>query len=406
MTIACLQIPRFAVEAERQRPFGSAQDRRPDVASRLILVGEATVLDCSLGAEASGVRRGMRMSEAIGLCHRAVVLPPDGTYYERLFDEILDYLDTLSPVVERGEQGLAYLLLDGLPVQPGEFAEGLIAGVHRRFGFMASVGVAGGKFPARVAAGTSRQGATRIIPRDGERDFLAPLAVDLLPLTDAMRWRLDLLGIVTMGDIAKLALGPFQAQFGPEGKRCWELAQGIDEEPLAPRVNEETVVRRLSFRGAEGPAPAVTLDAIMVGVERLVQAAYADSVRGGRWVRKAVVRALLDGGGTWELPVAFREALSDPKDAWFVIKSALARRAPERPVEELELELVGLSAESGKQAMMFEGKGKLWRQVEEAVRQLGVQGACRPAMGRVMEVEPWSRIPERRAALVEMESDV
>ena len=77
MLIACLQIPRFAVEAERLRPFGSAQDRRPDVASRLILVGEAAVLDCSLGAEASGVRRGMRMSEAIGLCHRAVVLPPD-----------------------------------------------------------------------------------------------------------------------------------------------------------------------------------------------------------------------------------------------------------------------------------------------------------------------------------------
>lgn len=392
MTIACLQIPRFAVEAERQR--------RPDIASRLILVGEATVLDCSLGAEASGVRRGMRMSEAIGLCHRAVVLPPDAPYYERLFDEILDYLDTLSPVVERGEQGLAYLLLDGLPVRPGEFAEGLIAGVHRRFGFMASAGVAGGKFPARVAADTSRPGATRIVPCDDERDFLASLPVDLLPLTDAMRWRLDLLGITTMGDIARLALGPFQAQFGPEGKRCWELAQGIDEEPLAPRVSEETVVRRLQM-----PAPAVTLDAIMVGVERLVQAAYADSLRGGRWVRKAVVRASLDGGGTWELPVAFREALSDPKDAWFAIKSALARRAPERPVEELELELVGLSAESGKQASMFEGKGKLWRQVEEAVRQMGVQNA-RPSLGRMVEMEPWSRIPERRTALVEMESDV
>jgi len=159
------------------------------------------------------------------------------------------------------------------------------------------------------------------------------------------------------------------------------------------------VVRRLQM-----PSPAVTLDAIMMGLERLVQAAYADSLRGGRWVRKAVVRASLDGGGTWELPVAFREALSDPKDAWFAIKSALAKRAPERPVEELEIELVGLSAESGKQASMFEGKGKLWRQVEEAVRQMGVQTGGRPATGRAMEVEPWSRIPERRMALVDFES--
>ena len=97
------------------------------------------------------------------------------------------------------------------------------------------------------------------------------------------------------------------------------------------------------------------------------------------------------------------EALSDPKDAWFAIKSALAKRAPERPVEELEIELVGLSAESGKQASMFEGKGKLWRQVEEAVRQMGVQAGGRPATGRVMEVEPWSRIPERRMALVDFD---
>ena len=403
MLIACLQIPRFAVEAERLRP---AHDERPDVTSRLILVGEATVLDCSLGAEASGVRRGMRMSEAIGLCHRAVVLPPDAPYYARLFDDVLDYLETQSPVVESAGHGLAYLVLDGLPVQAEAFAEGLIAGVHRRSGFMASVGVAGGKFPARVAAGTARPGMAKVVPQGGESEFLAPLPVDLLPLTEAMRWRLDLLGIATMGNIARLALGPFQAQFGPEGKRCWELAQGVDEEPLIPRVSEETVVRRLSFHGAEGPAPAVTLEAIMVGVERLVQAAYADSLRGGRWVRKAVVRASLDGGGTWELPVAFREALSDPKDAWFAIKSALAKRAPERPVEELEVELVGLSAESGKQASMFEGKGKLWRQVEEAVRQMGVQAGGRPATGRAMEVEPWSRIPERRMALVEMESDV
>jgi DNA polymerase-4/protein ImuB len=103
--------------------------------------------------------------------------------------------------------------------------------------------------------------------------------------------------------------------------------------------------------------------------------------------------------------VAFREALSDPKDAWFAIKSALSRRSPERPVEELEIELVGLSAESGKQASMFEGKGKLWRQVEEAVRQVGMQAGGRPPTGRVMEVEPWSRIPERRMALVELEGD-
>jgi len=389
MLVSCVHIPRFAVEVERQR--------RNDVATRLILIGDATVFDCSLGAEASAVRPGMRMSEAIGLCHRAIVLPPDLPYYQRRFDEVLDFLDGYSPAVEAGSLGATYLSLVGLAAEPDSFAEGLIASLHRQFGFMAAVGIAEGKFTARVAAQTTRPGLAKSVPPGEEASFLAPLSIDLLPAGETILWRLGLLGLHTMGDIARLPLGAFQAQFGPEGRRCWELAQGIDSEPLAPRVKEETVVRRLQL-----PARAVALEAILVGVERLVYAAYASPDRGGRWVRKAVVRAALDGGGSWELAVPFREALADPRDAWFAIKNAIARHPPERPVDELEVELMGLSRESGKQAAMLEGKGKLWRQVEEAARQLRAQEGRTP-IGKVVEVEPWSRIPERRTALVEFD---
>ncbi len=390
MPLACVLIPRFAVEAERQR--------RRDTVARLLLIGDGAVFDCSLGAEASGVRPGMRMSEALGLCHRALVLPPDLPHYQRRFDEVLDILDGFSPVVEPGALGAAYLSLDGLPAAPGPLADEIIAALHRRSGFLAAVGVAGGKFPALVAARTARPGRARLVAPGREAAFLATLPVDHLPLSDAMRWRLHLLGLETMGHIARLPLGAFQQQFGPEGKRCWELARGVDPEPLVPRVTEETVVRRLQL-----PAPAVALEAILAGVERLVHAAYGSPDRSGRWVRKAVVRAALDGGGAWELPVPFREALSDPRDAWFAVKNAIARRPPQRPVEELEVELVGLSGESGKQAAMFDGKAKLQRQVEEAVRQLHSQQGQVP-IGKIVGVEPWSRIPERRAALVEFDA--
>ena len=403
--IACVHIPRFAVEAERRRPLSSAQGKRPDLASRLVLIGEATVFDCSLGAETSNVKRGMRMSEAIGLCHQAIVLPPDAPYYERLFEELLDFLGQVSPDVERAGLGTAYLALDGLAIEVEPFAEELVSALHREFALMASLGVANGKFPARVAAQTTRPGAIKVVSYGQEKEFLAPLPAAHLPASEAMLWRLGLLGLETIGEIARLPLGAFQAQFGPEGKRCWELAQGIDSEPLVPRVKEETLVRRLQM-----PAPAVTLEPILAGIERLVHSAYSDNGRGGRpdghpsgrWVRKVVVRAALDGGGTWELPVAFREALADPRDAWFAIKSAVMRRPPERPVEELELEMVGLSTESGKQRTMFDAKGKLWLQVREAVRQLAAQQGRMP-VGKVMEVEPWSRIPERRAALADFE---
>ncbi len=389
MSIACVYIPRFMVEAERQR--------RKEIGSRLVLIGDARVLGCSLGAEAVGIRAGMRMSEAIALSRRAVVLPPDGAHYGRRFEEVLGLLGELSPEVEPGDPGLAYLSLAGFAVEAQAFADDLIASLHRRLGFMASVGVAGGKFAARVAAVTSRPGVAKVVPAGEERALLVPLPCAYLPADEAMLWRLKLLGLETIGDIAALPLGAFQQQFGPQGKRCWELAQGADGEPLAPRAAESTVVRRL-----EMPSPAVALEAILAGLERLTYAAYGDESRQGRWVRRAVARASLDGpaGGAWELPVAFREALADPKAAWFVIKTAVTRRPPERPVEELEIELVGLSGESGKQAALFESKGKLRRQVEEAARHLGSNG--RPAIGRIVEVEPWSRIPERRAAVEDL----
>lgn len=389
MPIACVHIPRFAVEVERQR--------RPDIGARLVLIGDASVFDCSLGGEALGVKRGMRISQAIGLCPHAVLLPPDHPCYQRRFDEVLDFLEGHSPVVESGELGTAHLSLDGLPAEPQLLGKEIITSLHRRFGLIASVGIGSGKFPARVAAQTTRPGLVKAVPPGEEAAFLAPLGIDHLPASDSIRWRLHLLGLESMGGIARLPLGAFQQQFGPEGRRCWELAQGIDREPLVPRVKEETIVRRLQL-----PAPTVTLDAILVGLERLVFAAYGSPDRKGCWVRKAVVRAALDGGGTWELPVPFREAMADPRDAWFAIRSAVVRKAPERPVEELEVELVGLSGESGKQASMFDGKAKVRKQIQEAARQLSAQHG-RSLIGKVVEVEPWSRIPERRTAMVEFD---
>ena len=390
MLIACVHIPRFAVDTERQR--------RQDLATCLVLIGDAAVLDSSLGAETSGVKRGMRMSEAIGLCHRAVVLPPDVPHYQRRFEDVLDFLEGYSPDVEADDLGTAYFTLEGLSVDPRPFAEDLISSLHRRLKFMAAVGVAEGKFTARVAAHITRPGLVKAVSIGEEAAFMAPLPVDQLPAGESMRWRLRLLGIESIGDIARLPLGAFQQQFGSEGKRCWELANGIDNNPLLPRVKEETIVKRLQM-----PAPSVSLEAILVGVERLVHSAYGHSGRRGRWVRKAVVRAALDGGGTWELPVPFREAKADPRDAWFAVKGAVERRPPERPVEELEIELIGLCGESGKQATMFNEKGKLRDQITEAVRQLRAQHGD-DLIGKVVEVEPWSRIPERRMALADFDS--
>jgi nucleotidyltransferase/DNA polymerase involved in DNA repair len=252
----------------------------------------------------------MRMSEAIGLCHHAEVLPPDLSYYQRRFEEVLDFLEGISPELEPAALGLAYLSLKGLAAEPQELADRLISGLHKCFGLMAAAGIPRGRFTARVAAQASRPGVTKLVEVGQDANFLTPLPVDLLPIEEPVRWRLQLLGLRTLGEIAALPLGAYQQQFGTEGKRCWELAQGIDAEPLLPRLQEESIVRRLQL-----PVTAVAIDPILSGLERLLYSAYASPDRWGRWVRKVVARGFLDGGGSWELPVSFQEALSDPAHA-------------------------------------------------------------------------------------------
>jgi nucleotidyltransferase/DNA polymerase involved in DNA repair len=395
MRIACVHIPRFAVEVERQR--------RHDLAVRLILVGDATVFDCSLGADASGVRRGMRMSEAIGLSHRAVVLPPDQLYYQRRFDEVLDFLEGFSPAVEAGDPsagsgrglGTAFLSLDGLSVDRESFADGLIASLHRQSGLMASVGIADGKFAARVAAQTTRPGLAKVVPSGQEAAFLSPIDVSLLPCSRDTLRHLELFGLRTMGDVAALPLGAVQAQFGAEGRRIWELAQGIDREPLRPLKREESVREHLAFY-----APLISREALVTAGRQLLARLLGQPAMRGRAARRMTLRALLSDGRSWERAVVFREASADREQMLCVLKSAIEGAPLTAPIEELAIELSGFAQEMGKQQGFFSSNGRQRRQVAESIRQLKARYGRSPVL-QILEVEPWSRIPERRHALID-----
>jgi nucleotidyltransferase/DNA polymerase involved in DNA repair len=387
MRIACVHIPRFAVEVERQR--------RHDLAARLILVGDATVFDCSLGAEASRVRRGMRMSEAIGLSHRAVVLSPDLLYYQRRFDEVLDFLEDLSPAVEAGEPGTAFLSLDGLSVDRESFADGLMASLHRRSGLMASLGIAGGKFAARVAAQTTRAGLAKVVPSGQEAAFLSPIDVSFLPCSRDTLRRLGLFGLRTMGNLASLHLGAVQAQFGAEGRRIWELAQGIDREPLRPLKREESIREHLAFY-----APLISREALVTAGRQLLTRLLGQPAMNGRAARRMTLRALLSDGRSWERAIVFREASADREQMLCVLKSAIETAPLTAPIEEVSIELSGLTARTGKQEGFFSGDRRRQPQFGEAIRQLKARYGRSPVL-QIVEVEPWSRIPERRHALID-----
>ena len=83
-----------------------------------------------------------------------------------------------------------------------------------------------------------------------------------------------------------------------------------------------------------------------------------------------------------------------------MLRCTLEASLPPRPVEEMEVTLSGLTGETGKQEGLFVAKGRRRAQLEEALRQLKARFGQSPVY-HIVEVEPWSRIPERRLALID-----
>jgi nucleotidyltransferase/DNA polymerase involved in DNA repair len=392
--IAFVSIPRFPCAVEVLR--------RPELARRPLIVGDAEapkrVLDCSHRAGDEHVRRGMTIRQALGECPEAIVVPPDPVLYRAKWESILDALGDLSPEVEGEEMGCAYVNISGLEARyrgEGALATQIIDTVRVASGLDASIGLSRGKFVAFAAATCSALGRGRVVLAGSEDIFLAPLDVRLLPVEPEVISRLRLFGLETIGEVGALSLPELQSQFGLAGRRLWQLAHGIDDQPLRPRRHSEPLQASLSL---ESPVAGIDM---MIAIARQLLSRLQPSLS-GRAARELTLQAELTSGRGWEHHVVFREPVSEAERLTFLLRSALTNFPPPNAVRSLSLRLGGLTGEIGKQ-LSLDRKGRLQRQLEEAIRQLKARYGYSPVY-RCVDVEPWSVIPEQRQILVESDA--
>jgi hypothetical protein len=153
------------------------------------------------------------------------------TQTQGLWEEILDALDAVSPLVDDVRPGLAFLDMHGI----GGNAQTWMAqtrSVLDRFGCTPRLGAGSNKIVALAAA---HVGDGNICEPGAESDVLAPLPLALLDIDPATIERLRLLGIECLGELARLPHGPFVRRFGAAAAVWHELARGIDRRPFIPR---------------------------------------------------------------------------------------------------------------------------------------------------------------------------
>ena len=121
--------------------------------------------------------------------------------------------------------------------------------------------------------------------------------------------------------------------------------------------------------------------------------------RGGREIRKVALSARLVGGGSWRRTMTLREPSGGAGDAAGGAR-AEARRAPRARPPPRARAARRSSESEGRQLALVRPEGEeLEARLREGLRQVRASAGA-GAVATVVEVAPWSRIPEQRALLV------
>jgi DNA polymerase-4 len=387
MRILCMLLPHFPLMCEVRRT--PALGGCPAIVTRAS-GSQKLVLDWSPGLE--GLQRDMHIQQALSRHGEVELVQADMPYYRSVFGELLDALEEKSPLVEGAEPGCAYIGVDGLQlIYPDDDA--LLKAVREAIPetFTSQIGIAGNKFLAYLAARCAPPGGHRILI-DDVAAFLRRLPCDVLPVSMKSKSRLRDFGVHTLGQLAALLPGPLQAQFGTEGKRLWELARGIDDTPLHPRFMEKTMEESAVLASV-----SVSLEAILAAAESLLVRVFAGIGRRGLVIRSLALWTRTWNEESWERTIQFKEPAMDIKAAMARIKRVLEDYPQPGPVEQVGIKVERLGYPRGRQTSLF-SEIRAQDHLMDDIRQLEFR-LGNPQVYKLKEVEPWSRIPERRYAL-------
>ena len=413
----CCWIPLFALRLE--------EARQPELANRpaALLTADTTrrLWQVSPLARRAGVRPGMTVSRAIGLCATLRLCEPDPVHYEERFAALVAALGRVSPVVEPVELGRAYVGTDGLEGLCGGI-ESIVEEIKRVVGgeWFAPVesesrsaptgtthhsprlGCGKGKFIAWTAATRAKPGEAVIVKSGEEGKFLAAQPLAALPIDADTHRRLRQLGLRTLGQLAALPEDAVAAQFGDAGRRLWRLAAGRTVEPVTGRPAPEPVVAQLTFY-----SPVADRALLARALDRLLDRALASPRRVGWRVQTVRLAAALEHGGSWSVVVTLRDPTARREGIAAPLLARWDAAPPAGAVERLTVEFTALVPGTtelqlfARDAAAAARAGRR-RALRAAVREI-LQRLRRPMLYRVIELEPWSRIPERRYALIDFE---
>jgi DNA polymerase IV len=237
------------------------ENNNPSLRGKPFAVGgrpeeRGVVASCSYAARMLGIHSAMPMARAIKVCPDLIIVSGRHGDYGRISHGVMDYLNTLTPLVQQISIDEAFLDLSDLPDSGENLARSIQKYILDQFNLPCSIGVATNKLVAKIATDFGKASnrsahppqAIIVILPGTEANFLSPLPTKALwgigPKTAA---HLNELNIHTIGDITRIQKQDLIKYLGNFGDELQKRAFGIDDNPVHTDHEIKSVSNETTF---------------------------------------------------------------------------------------------------------------------------------------------------------------
>ena len=236
----------------------------PEYKGHPVIVGglssRGVVATASYEARKFGVHSAMPISRAKKLCPHGIYVYPNMARYKEISQIIHKVMEEFTPIIEPLSLDEAFLDVTGITHKftgPKALGRAIKDRVFEETGLIISAGLAPNKFLAKLASDLDKPDGLVVIPYGKECESLANLPIKRIwgvgPSTER---RLKDGGFVLIKDVQALSdEKPLVPYVGNQARRIWELARGIDERPVEPDRQIQSVGNEETYESdVEDPA--------------------------------------------------------------------------------------------------------------------------------------------------------
>jgi DNA polymerase-4 len=211
----------------------------------------SVVCAASYEARRFGVRSALPALTAERLCPEAIFVKPDFVRYKAVSLAVREIFQRHTERIEPLSLDEAYLDVTENKMQlptATRVAKMIREQIREELNLTASAGVAPNKFLAKIASDWKKPDGLFVIQPHEVQTFLLPLPVGRIPgVGQVTESRMRAVGIATVGDVYALELSALEDHFGSYGLRLYQLARGIDHNPVVPNRVSKSISAEDTF---------------------------------------------------------------------------------------------------------------------------------------------------------------